>query len=37
MYADDIEKFFLSKERDADIVVGKRKIKNRFLNISLEL
>ena len=31
MYADDIEKFFfLAKERDADIVVGKRKIKNRF-------
>ncbi len=31
MYAEDIEKFFiLAKERDADIVVGKRKIKNRF-------
>ena len=30
MFVDDIEKFFiLAKEKDADIVVGKRKIKNR--------
>lgn len=31
MFAEDVEKFFtLAKERDADIVIGKRKIKNRI-------
>ncbi len=31
MFVEDIEKFFtLAKERDADIVIGERKIKNRI-------
>ena len=31
MFVEDIEKFFtLAKERDADIVIGKRKTKNRI-------
>ena len=31
MFAEDVEKFVtLAKERDADIVIGKRKIKNRI-------
>ena len=30
MFVEDIEKFFSLQKRDADIVIGKRKIKNRI-------